>query len=338
MKRRNTILFTCSALLVVVLFVADILIGSVALPLGDVVGALFGNGDEVTRNIVLNFRLPKAFTALLVGASLSAVGLQMQTLFRNPMAGPYVLGVSSGASLGVALFLLGLPLFGISTNGAISSIGVVGAAWIGSALIMSVVLAVTARIKDIMVVLILGMMFGSAATAVVEILQYLSPEGVLKSFVVWTMGSLGSVSREQLLIMAPVMILGLALSVSLIKPLNAMLLGENYASTMGINIRRTRLMISAITVMLAGTVTAFCGPIGFIGLAVPHIARMTFREADHRVMMPASMLLGALIMLFCDVASQLPANDMTLPINTVTALIGIPVVVVVIVRNHKSFS
>ena len=338
MKRRNTILFTCSALLVVALFVTDILIGSVALPLGEVVGALFGSGDEVTRNIVLNFRLPKAVTALLVGASLSAVGLQMQTLFRNPMAGPYVLGVSSGASLGVALFLLGLPLFGISTNGAISSIGVVGAAWIGSALIMSVVLAVTARIKDIMVVLILGMMFGSAATAVVEILQYLSPEGALKSFVVWTMGSLGSVSREQLLIMAPVMILGLALSVSLIKPLNAMLLGENYASTMGINIRRTRLMISAITVMLAGTVTAFCGPIGFIGLAVPHIARMTFREADHRVMMPASMLLGALIMLFCDVASQLPANDMTLPINTVTALIGIPVVVVVIVRNHKSFS
>ena len=338
MKRRNTILFICSALFVVVLFVADILIGSVALPLGEVVGALFGSGDEVTRNIVLNFRLPKAVTALLVGASLSAVGLQMQTLFRNPMAGPYVLGVSSGASLGVALFLLGLPLFGIATNSAISSIGVVGAAWIGSALIMSVVLAVTARIKDIMVVLILGMMFGSAATAVVEILQYLSPEGALKSFVVWTMGSLGSVSREQLLIMAPVMILGLALSVSLIKPLNAMLLGENYASTMGINIRRTRLMISTITVMLAGTVTAFCGPIGFIGLAVPHIARMTFREADHRVMMPASMLLGALIMLFCDVASQLPANDMTLPINTVTALIGIPVVVVVIVRNHKSFS
>lgn len=338
MKRRNTILFTCSTLLVVALFVADILIGSVALPLGEVVGALFGNGDEVTRNIVLNFRLPKAITALLVGASLSAVGLQMQTLFRNPMAGPYVLGVSSGASLGVALFLLGLPLFGIATNSAVSSIGVVGAAWIGSALIMSVVLAVTARIKDIMVVLILGMMFGSAATAVVEILQYLSPEGALKSFVVWTMGSLGSVSREQLLIMAPVMIIGLALSVSLIKPLNAMLLGENYASTMGINIRRTRLMISAITVMLAGTVTAFCGPIGFIGLAVPHIARMTFREADHRVMMPASMLLGALIMLFCDVASQLPANDMTLPINTVTALIGIPVVVVVIVRNHKSFS
>lgn len=323
----------------VVLFVADILIGSVALPLGEVVDALFGGGDEVTRNIVLNFRLPKAVTALLVGASLSAVGLQMQTLFRNPMAGPYVLGVSSGATLGVALFLLGMPLLGISLgNSAVSSLGVVGAAWIGSALIMSVVLAVTARIKDIMVVLILGMMFGSAATAVVEILQYLSPEGALKSFVVWTMGSLGSVSREQLLIMAPVMIVGLVLSVSLIKPLNAMLLGENYASTMGINIRRTRLLISSITVMLAGTVTAFCGPIGFIGLAVPHIARMIFREADHRIMMPASMLLGSLIMLFCDVASQLPASDMTLPINTVTALIGIPVVVVVIVRNHKSFS
>lgn len=341
MNRRNTILFASLAVATLLLFVVDLAVGSVAIPLGEVWQGLWGSGSEgdAMAMIVRNFRLPKAVMALLAGAALSSVGLQMQTLFRNPMAGPYVLGVSSGASLGVALFLLGMPLLGISVNdSALSSLGVVGAAWIGSALIMSVVLAVTARIKDIMVVLILGMMFGSAATAVVEILQYLSPEGALKSFVVWTMGSLGSVSSEQLLIMAPVMIVGLVLSVSLIKPLNAMLLGENYASTMGINIRRTRLMISIITVMLAGTVTAFCGPIGFIGLAVPHIARMIFREADHRVMMPASMLFGSLIMLFCDVASQLPASDMTLPINTVTALIGIPVVVVVIVRNHKSFS
>ena len=340
MQIRHSILFISLSALCLILFAWDMMVGSVGIAFGDVWAALTGGDcDPVKAKIIIDIRLIKALMAIFAGAALSVSGLQMQTLFRNPLAGPYVLGVSSGASLGVALFLLGMPLLGISLgDSAVSSLGVVGAAWIGSALIMSVVLAVTARIKDIMVVLILGMMFGSAASAVVEILQYLSPEGALKSFVVWTMGSLGSVSLSQLWVMAPVMTVGLALSVSLIKPLNAMLLGENYASTMGINIRRTRLLISTITVMLAGTVTAFCGPIGFIGLAVPHIARMIFREADHRVMMPASMLLGALIMLFCDIASQLPANDMTLPINTVTALIGIPVVVVVIVRNHKSFS
>ena len=287
--------------------------------------------------IVRNFRLPKAIMALLAGAALSTVGLQMQTLFRNPLAGPYVLGVSSGASLGVALMLLGLPLLGISsTNPVVQNIGVAGAAWIGAAGVMAIVMAVTARIKNIMTVLILGMMFGSAASALVEVMQYLSPEGALKSYVVWTMGSLGGVTLEQLNIIVPIVAIGLLLSVLLIKPLNILLLGENYARTMGLNIKQIRFGVTLTTVLLAGTITAYCGPIGFIGLAVPHVARMLFREADHKVLVQATMLIGAAMMLMCDVASTLPAGDMTLPINTVSALVGIPIVVVVIVRNRKT--
>ncbi len=337
MTRKTTILFIVISVLTAALFVADLLLGSVRLSLPEVWEGLTG-GDGTTEYIVSNFRLPKAITALLSGAALSAVGLQMQTLFRNPLAGPYVLGVSSGASLGVALFSLGLPLLGISTAaGWWGTIGVVGAAWIGAALILIVILAVTARIKDIMAVLILGMMFGGAATALVEIMQFLSPEGAVKSFVIWTMGSLGGVLLSQLKILVPVLLAGLAISIALIKPLNMLLLGENYAKTMGMNVKVVRLLIFLSTVMLAGTVSAFCGPIGFIGLAVPHIVRMMFSEADHRVLMPGSIIAGGGIMLFCDILSQVADRSMTLPINTVTALIGIPVVVIVIVRNKKVF-
>ena len=336
---RTSILFIIISAATAALFIADMLVGSVALPAGDVWNALLGRtvGTAGADYIVLNFRLPKAITALLAGAALSAVGLQMQTLFRNPLAGPYVLGVSSGASLGVALFTLGLPLLGISAAGTWwGNLGVVGAAWLGSALILLVILAVTRRIKDIMAVLILGMMFGSAATAFVEIMQYLSPEGALKSFVVWTMGSLGGVSLGQMGIIVPAVAIGLAISVGLIKPLNMLLLGENYARTMGLKIRGTRTAIFISTILLAGTIAAFCGPISFIGLAVPHIVRMIYAEADHRVLMPASMITGAGIMLLCDIVSQLPSADMTLPINTITSLIGIPVVIIVIIRYRKS--
>ena len=338
MTRRNTILFSALAVATLLLFVVDLAVGSVAIPLDEVWRGLWGSGAEgdATSLIIRNFRLPKAVMALLAGAALSTVGLQMQTLFRNPLAGPYVLGVSSGASLGVSIMLLGLPLLGISTaNPVVQNVGVAGAAWIGSAAIMMVVMAVTARIKNIMTVLILGMMFGSAASALVEIMQYLSPEGALKSYVVWTMGSLGGVTLSQLCVVVPVIVVGLVLSVLLIKPLNILLLGENYARTMGLNIRRTRLMVTLTTVLLAGTVTAYCGPIGFVGLAVPHVARMLFREADHRVLVPATMLCGTTIMLLCDIASSLPASDLSLPINTVSALVGIPIVIIVIFRNRK---
>lgn len=332
MKSRITILFTLLSVAVVALFVADLTIGSTAISFREVWAALTGDeGSEATRDIVLKIRLIKAVMAVLAGAALAVSGLQMQTLFRNPLAGPYVLGVSSGASLGVALFLLGVPLLGVAASPALQLIGTAGAAWIGSGMILLLVMALSRRIKDIMVILILGMMVGSAIGAVVEILQYLSDENALKSFVVWTMGSLGDVTATQLQLVVPAILAGLVIAVMSIKPLNLLLLGENYARTMGLDITRSRRMIFASTTLLAGTVTAFCGPIGFVGLAVPHLSRMSFASADHRVLIPASMLTGAVVMLLCDIVSK----SLTLPINTVTALIGIPIVIFVVIRNRS---
>ena len=391
--RRTAILFTVLSLLTAALFTADLLIGSVAVALRDIWAALTGGScDPAVRDIILKIRLLKAVTALFAGAALAASGLQMQTLFRNPLAGPYVLGISSGAGLGVALFLLGAPLLGVSAHSFVQSLSIAGAAWLGAALVLLIVMAVSRRIKDIMVILILGMMFGSGVSSMVEILQYLSSEAALKSFVIWTMGSLGDVTGGNLALMLPVITAGLVLSVAVIKPLNLLLLGENYARTMGLNVQRTRTLLFLSTVLLAGTVTAFCGPVGFIGLAVPHLARMLFASADHRVLMPASMLSGAALLLVCDLISKslaLPINTVTafcgpvgfiglavphlarmlfasadhrvlmpasmlsgaalllvcdliskslaLPINTVTALMGIPVVIVVVVRNRNLF-
>ena len=335
---RTRLCFVLIAVSGVLLFLADILLGSTSIRAADVWAALTGGSVDATlRDVVLKFRLPKAVVAVAVGAALSASGLQMQTLFRNPLAGPYVLGISSGASLGVALFLLGLPLFGGAIPEAFRNIGMAGAAWIGSALVLTAIMSLSARIKDIMTILILGIMFGSVASAFVDILQYVSSESALKSYVIWNMGSLGGVSAGQLNMLLIVVTVGLLCSVLLIKPLNMLLLGENYARTMGLNIRFTRILIFVSTTLLAGTVTAFCGPVGFIGIAVPHIARMLFARADHRILMPASMLLGAVVMLLSDVISRMPGSDMILPINTVTALLGIPVIIVVIIRNRKFF-
>ena len=332
MNSRITILFTTLSAAIVALFVADLAIGSTSISISKVWAALTGGEcAEATRDIVLKIRLIKAVMAVMAGAALAVSGLQMQTLFRNPLAGPYVLGVSSGASLGVALFLLGAPLLGLVASPTLQLLGTAGAAWIGSGLILMLVMALSRRIKDIMVILILGMMIGSAIGAVVEIMQYLSDENALKSFVVWTMGSLGDVTATQLQLVVPTITAGLMIAVALIKPLNLLLLGENYARTMGLDITRSRRMIFASTTLLAGTVTAFCGPIGFVGLAVPHLARMIFASADHRVLIPASMMTGAVVMLACDIISK----SMTLPINTVTALIGIPIVVFVVIRNRS---
>ena len=318
--------------LLVVLFVVDLLVGSVSIPLRDIFAALLGGEvTPSTRLIVVDIRLVKAVVAVLAGMALSVSGLQMQTLFRNPLAGPYVLGISSGASLGVALFILGMPLLGIATSSTISSLGTAGAAWLGSALILAFVASVSTRIKDIMVILILGMMISSGVSAVVQILQYLSNEEALKSFVIWTMGSLGDVTSKQLGLLLPAVLIGLSVSVAVIKPLNLLLLGEQYARTMGLNVRRSRYLIFLSTTLLAGTVTAFCGPIGFVGLAIPHIARMLFRNADHRVLVPASALCGAVVLLCCDIVSKW----LTLPINTITALLGIPIVIWVVIRNKN---
>lgn len=332
MKYRSTTLFVVLCALLVILFVVDLLVGSVSIPLRDIFAALLGGEvTPSTRLIVVDIRLVKAVVAVLAGMALSVSGLQMQTLFRNPLAGPYVLGISSGASLGVALFILGMPLLGIATSSTISSLGTAGAAWLGSALILAFVASVSTRIKDIMVILILGMMISSGVSAVVQILQYLSNEEALKSFVIWTMGSLGDVTSKQLGLLLPAVLIGLSVSVAVIKPLNLLLLGEQYARTMGLNVRRSRYLIFLSTTLLAGTVTAFCGPIGFVGLAIPHIARMLFRNADHRVLVPASALCGAVILLCCDIVSKW----LTLPINTITALLGIPIVIWVVIRNKN---
>lgn len=330
MRSRKTILFIGLSIAVLILFILDIALGSVSIPLKDVWNALFySDGDVTTVKIVRDIRLIKAIVAVTTGVALSISGLMMQTLFRNPLAGPYVLGISSGASLGVALFILGAPVLGLATNSFLSTMGIAGAAWVGSALILGFIAAVSRRIKDIMVILILGMMFSSGVSAVVQVLQYLSNEEALKSFVIWTMGSLGDVSMSQLWLMIPAVVIGIILSVAVIKPLNLLLLGESYARSMGLNIKRSRMIIFVSTTLLAGTVTAFCGPIGFVGLAIPHVARALFKDADHRVLMPGAALCGAVILLSCDLISKL----LTLPINTITSLLGIPIVIWVVVRN-----
>ena len=323
MRSRSVLLFTALAALTLFLFLLDLAVGAVAVPLGDVWAALTG-GDcpRATAKIILNIRLIKAVVALLAGAALSVSGLQMQTLFRNPLAGPYVLGISSGASLGVALVVL---------VGVGSSIGIAGAAWLGAAIVLVVIAAVGHRIKDIMVILILGMMFSSGIGAVVQILQYVANDESLKMFVIWTMGSLGDVTFNQLAVLIPSIIAGLLLAVITIKPLNLLLFGEEYAVTMGLNVRRSRGLLFLSTTLLAGTVTAFCGPIGFIGLAMPHVMRMLFRNRDHRVLVPGTVLSGASVLLLCDLVSKL----FTLPINAITALLGIPIVVWVVLRNKS---
>ena len=330
MRGRTTILFALLAVLCAVLFVVDVAVGSISIPFADVVNVLFGKGSAEMRSIVLDIRLVRALTAVLAGAALSVSGLQMQILFRNPLAGPYVLGVSAGASLGVALFLLGAPLLGVAISPALQSIGTAGAAWIGSAVVLVLVVALSRRIKDIMVMLILGIMLSSGVGAVVEILQYFSNEASLKSYVVWTMGSLGDVTSGQLALLAPIVMAGLAMAVATIKPMNMLLAGERYAASMGLNISRTRTVVLTATTLLAGTVTAFCGPIGFVGIAVPHIARMVFRSADHRILLPGTILAGVVMLLVGDIV----AKYFALPINTITALMGIPIVIYIVTRRR----
>lgn len=321
MKSRASFLFIVLSLLLMALFIVDLAAGAADIPLLHVWAALTG-GDcpAVTAKIVLDIRLVKAVVALTAGMALSVSGLQMQTLFRNPLAGPYVLGISAGASLGVAFVVLA---------GVASSLGIVGAAWAGAATVLAVIAAVGRRIKDIMVILILGMMFSSGVGAVVQILQYLSNEDSLKAFVIWTMGSLGDVTAVQIAVLVPSVAAGLVLAVFSVKSLNLLLFGEEYAVTMGLDLKRSRALLFVSTTLLAGSVTAFCGPVGFIGLAMPHVARMLFRSADHKVLLPAAALVGAAVLLLCDIVSK----TLVLPVNAITALLGIPIVVWVVLRN-----
>ncbi|MCK5692848.1 MAG: iron ABC transporter permease, partial [Bacteroidales bacterium] len=276
---------------------------------------------------------PRIATALMAGAALPVCGLQMQTLFRNPLAGPYVLGISSGASFGAAIVVLGAGATGIVATWSLAI-----AAWIGAGTVMLLLLFVSYRIKDVMTILILGIMFSSGLAAIISIMQYFSQAAALKSFVIWSMGSLGNVTGAQLTIMAWAILPLLMVTLAYSKVLNGLMLGEEYALSMGVRIQRTRLVIFATTSIMAGTITAFCGPIGFIGIAVPHMARFLLNRSDHRVLMPASMLTGMVVMVFSDIVSRLPGTEQILPINAVTSLIGIPVVIWLVVMNRKAQS
>ncbi len=333
---RSRLLFLFLSLLLVLLFIADIFIGSVYIHPAELIRSLSDSAGSTAGIIVMKFRLPKAITALLAGMALSVSGLQMQTVFRNPMAGPYVLGLSSGASLGVAFVIMGLSAQ--YSPGALRDLGnwaVVVSACAGAGAVMMLIMFISARIKDILTVLIIGMMLSGGISAIVNIMQYFSNESLLKSYVIWTMGSLGNLTGSQIRVLLISCIAGFVICIASVKMLNVMLLGENYASSMGLNIKLSRAVIFAGTSILAGSVTAFCGPIGFIGIAVPHIARILFRTSDHRILIPATMLTGGSVMILSDIISQLPGSETVIPVNSVTALIGIPIVLWVIVRNRK---
>ncbi|MBC8591657.1 iron ABC transporter permease [Oscillospiraceae bacterium N12] len=314
-------------------FLADIAIGSVNLSFIDVWNTLTGGNDNlIYQEIILNHRLPKALTAILAGAALSVAGVLMQTLFHNPLAGPDVLGVTSGASLGVALLTLGtsvLPFW------IVAGWGQVIAAIVGAVCVLLLVIIVSIRVPQMVSLLIIGMMFGYFAGAIVSILQSMSNPDTLKLFITWTFGSLSSVGWEHMGVMAPIIAGGIILSLILQKQLNVLLLGKNYANGLGISVTRLRLWIILATALLAGTSTAFTGPIGFIGITMPHVARGLFRTPNHRIILPASMLCGAIILLTCDLISQMPGFQGTLPINAVTAFFGAPIIIWIILKNRS---
>ncbi|AUS04180.1 FecCD family ABC transporter permease [Pseudotamlana carrageenivorans] len=335
--KKYQLIFLALTLLLIVCFFTNISLGSISIPNRAIIKTIFGTSDNVSwHHIIINYRLPKAFTAMIVGSGLGISGLMMQTLFRNPLAGPFVLGITSGASLGVAIVTMGASLFGGVLLGVLASKWtLVMAATLGSFLVLLTVLIVSTKVRDAMAILIIGLMFGSISAAVVNVLSYFSSAEELQQYFFWGFGSLGNLSWQELLILFVLYALGILLSLAAIKSLNSLLLGENYAKSLGLNIKKSRLLIITSTSLLAGTITAFAGPIAFIGLAIPHITRQVFSTSNHKILLPAVFLFGAIIMLICDSIAQLPTSDYTLPINAITSLIGAPVVIWLLVRKRK---
>lgn len=329
-KKQPYILFLSFTLLLVCFFIMDLISGQVFIPLKEVLSIL--TGQEASKStweyIILNFRLPKAITAILVGMGLSISGLLMQTLFRNPLAGPYVLGLSSGSSLGVAFVILGAGFLPSFLNEAVlSNYGIVLASCLGSFLVVLAILIVAQRLRNTMSILIVGLMFGSFAGAIVNVLSYFSTAEQLQKFTFWSMGNLGNLSWNSIGILGTAVGFGLLLSLLSIKSLDALLLGENYAKSVGLNFKKARFIIIIATSILAGSITAFAGPIAFIGLAVPHIAKLLFQTSNHKILFFSTLLLGGILMLICDIISQMPYLSMTLPINAITSIMGAPVVI-----------
>lgn len=322
------------------LFIVSISLGSVRVPVKEVAKILVGKvaDRETWTTIVLNFRLTKALTAVLVGAALSVSGLQMQTLFRNPLADPFILGINSGASLGVALAILSIGTTGaylLAGLGAFGDLSLAIAASFGAGLVLAVILLVGRKIKNPTTLLILGLMFGYATSALVSLLIYFSIPERIQAYTIWSYGSFAGVTWSQMRVLLPIVLLGLVIAGFLPKALNALLLGEDYARTMGLNIKRTRFWILVSASLLAGTVTAFCGPIGFLGVAIPHVSRNLLKTSDHKVLLPAVIVLGAIAALIADAIAQLPSSQFVLPINVITSLFGAPFVLWVVLRKKR---
>lgn len=334
------------AILLAALFLLGLAAGSVPIPVGDAAAILFGGAspDPVWERILWQIRLPRCLTAALAGSALALSGLEMQTLFRNPLAGPYSMGISSGATLGVALAVLAGAAAGVgggaessgfmALKGVGAQLGVAGSAIAGAAAVMVLVLAVARRIQSNTTLLILGLMLGQMAGALVSVLQSFSSSEEIRAFAFWGFGSYAGVTWAQMPVLAGAVLAGTALGAWCAKPLNAMLLGDTYARSLGVPVRALRIFLLASTSILAGSVTAFCGPVAFLGLAVPHLCRGLFRSADHRVLIPACLLLGASLSLAADLAARLPGGNRALPLNAVMALIGAPVVIWVLMRGR----
>jgi iron complex transport system permease protein len=326
--------------LLVAMFLLSLAVGSVTIPLRDILTILLGGtpARDTWAQIVVNFRLPKALTATLAGAALAVSGLQMQTLFHNPLAEPFVLGISSGASLGVAAVVLTTGATGailLAGLGLLGDFGLVVAATLGAALVLMIVLAVARRVQSSTTLLIVGLMLGYGVSAIVSLLLYFSIAERIQAYIAWTFGSFGGVTWNQMALLAPVIGIGLAVAFATAKPLNALLLGDAYAQSMGLNVRRARLWIILSTALLSGGVTVFCGPIGFLGIAVPHLCRSLFNTSDHHILVPGTILMGGFVALAADLVAQLPGNQILLPLNAITALLGAPVVIWVILHRRN---
>jgi len=329
------ILFAC---LLLIFICINLSYGSINIPLKSILQTLIGNDvtKESWQYIILQYRLPKAITAVLVGSGLSICGLLMQTLFRNPLAGPFVLGISSGASLGVALLVLGISIFSGSVAGiAFSNLGIAFAASLGAFFVLSAVMLVAKKVKNTMSILIIGLMFGSFTAAIISVLAYFSSAENLQQYVFWTFGSLGNLGWDEIFILCIIYLFSILILLTIIKPLNSLLLGENYAVSLGVNLKKTRNIILLVTGLLTGVITAFSGPIAFIGLAVPHLTKLLIKTSDHKILLPSVAIAGAIIMLISDTIAQLPNSEYSLPINAVTSLFGAPIVIWLLVRKRK---
>lgn len=335
---KYSVKFLLFVLLLIIFILINLSLGSVDIPLKSILYTLTGNdiAKESWQYIILQYRVPKAITAVLVGSGLSICGLLMQTLFRNPLAGPFVLGISSGASLGVAILVLGISIFSGSVAGmAFSNLGLALAASLGAFFVLGAVMIVAKKVKNTMSILIIGLMFGSFTAAIISVLAYFSSAENLQQYVFWTFGSLGNLGWDEIFILSIIYILSISILLTIIKPLNSLLLGENYAVSLGVNLKKTRNITLLVTGLLTGVITAFSGPIAFIGLAVPHLTKLLIKTSNHRVLLPSVAVAGAIVMLISDTIAQLPNSEYSLPINAVTSLFGAPIVIWLLVRKRK---